>query len=103
MEKAAMGLIVRCTDIADVHELKVCDFIDTMDEIEITTPVYNDELKRGWIGNLSFQTCCTFDFVDCNDAEPVRDGYNDVLLASVRIWGADPESGVTWKYRFLKK
>ena len=103
MEKAAMGLIVRCTDVACTHELRVVDFIDTMDEIEVTTPVYNEALKRGWIGNLSLQTCRTFDFVGCNDAEPVRDSYNDVLLASVRIWGADPESGVTWKYRFLKK
>ena len=103
MEKVAMGLTVRCTDIADVHELKVVDFTDTMDEIEVTTPVYNDALKRGWIGNLSLQTCRTVDIVDCGAAEPVRDCYNDVLLASVRIWGADPESGVTWKYRFLKK
>lgn len=103
MEKAAMGLIVRCTDIADTHELKVVNFIDTMDEIEVTTPMYNDVLKRGWIGNLSFQTYRTFDFVSCHEAEPVRDGYNDVLLASVRIWDTDLESGVTWKYRFLKK
>ena len=103
MEKAATGLIVRCTDIADAHELKVITFIDTMDEIEVTTPVYNDALKRGWIGDLSFQTYRTVDFVSCHDAEPVRDGYKDVLLASVRVWDADPESGVVWKYRFLKK
>ena len=103
MEKVAIGLIVHCTDIADAHELKVLNFTETMDEIEITTQVYNDALKRGWIGNLSFQTYRTADLVSCHDAEPVRDGYNDVLLASVRIWDADPESGVIWKYKFLKK
>lgn len=103
MEKVATGLIVHCTDAADTHRLNVIDFLETMDEIEITTPVYNDALQRGWIGDLSFQTYKTLEIVSGDDVNPVRDSHRDVLLASVRIWSADPESGVTWKYRFLKK
>lgn len=103
MEKVANGLIVHCTDIADAHELKVTNFVETMDEIEITTSVYNDALKRGWIGDLSFQTYRTVDLANCQDTKPIRDSHNDVLLASVRVWDVDPEGGVIWKYRFLKK
>lgn len=103
MEKVATGLIVYCTDAADTHRLNVVDFTETMDEVEIATPVYNDALQRGWIGDLSFQTYKTLDVVSCDETTPVRDSHRDVLLASVRVWGADPESGVIWKYRFLKK
>ncbi len=103
MEKVATGLIVYCTDAADAHRLNVVDFTETIDEIEITTQVYNDALQRGWIGELTFQTYKTLDIVSCDDVQPVRDSYRDVLLASVRVWGANPEDGVIWKYRFLKK
>lgn len=103
MEKVVTGLIVHCTDVADTHRLNVVDFTETMDEIEITTPVYNDALKRGWIGDLTFQTYKTLELVSCDDATPVRDSHSDVLLASIRVWDANPEGGVIWKYRFLKK
>ena len=103
MEKAAESLIVYCTDIADSHELKVMDFMESMDEIEITTPVYNDALKRGWIGDISFHTHNTIDIVTGDKQQSIYDKHRDVLLASVRIWSADSESVVTWKYRFLKK
>ena len=103
MEKVARGLIVHCTDAADSHRLNVLDFTEIVDEIEITTSVYNEALQRCWIGDLSFQTCRTVDLVDCQDTTPVRDSHRDVLLASVRVWEANLENGVTWKYRFLKK
>lgn len=103
MEKVAMGLTVCCTDIVDTYEIRTMDFIETMDEIEVTTPVYNDALKRGWIGDISFKTCRTINAEDGETEFPICDGHKDILLASVRIWSADPESGVIWKYRFLKK
>jgi predicted Rdx family selenoprotein len=102
MEKVALGLIVYCTDMANTYELKITDFVETMDEIEIETPVYNEALQRGWIGDISFKTWRTAD-LNGVDTEPIRGGHDDVLLASVRIWSADRDSGVTWKYRFLKK
>lgn len=103
MEKVAMGLIVHCTDVADAYRLNAIDFAETMDEIEVTTQVYNDVLQRGWVGDLSFQTYKTLEIVNGDAVEPVRDSYKDVLLASVRVWGANPEDGVVWKYKFLKK
>lgn len=103
MEIIARGLTVYCTDIVDTYSLKVLDFTETKDEIEIITQVYNNALKRGWIGNLSFQTHNTIDIVSCHDTDPMRDSYDDVLLASVGILSAEPDGAVIWKYRFLKK
>ena len=81
-----------------------CAFEERIDEILVRTQVVNTKLKRGWIGNLTYETSPGKDIKDgeINDFG-VKDTFHDVLLASVRIWDSDVDSVITWEYKFLKK
>jgi hypothetical protein len=79
-------------------------FEENIDEILVRTQVVNTDLKRGWIGDLTYETSVGKDVkderIDCGVA---RDTFHDVLLANVRIWMCDTDGVITWEYRFLKK
>lgn len=79
-------------------------FEDNIDEILVRTQIVNDKLKRGWIGDLTYDTSPA---VDIKDGEisgfGAKDTFHDVLLASVKIWMCDEDDVITFEYRFLKK
>ena len=79
------------------------DFDECMDEIKIRSTVRDDQLNRGWIGDLTYSTRRAYNAESGTDIEDIAQStYNDVLLASVTVYSTD--SGViTWEYRFLKK
>lgn len=81
-----------------------CAFEENVDEILVRTQVVNTDLKRGWIGDLTYETSPGKDIRDDRiDYDGARDIFHDVLLASVRIWESDVEGCITFEYRFLKK
>lgn len=81
-----------------------CSFEENTDEILVRTQIVNTELKRGWIGNLTYVTSPGKDIKDERiDYDDARDTFYDVLLTSVRIWMSDTDGVITWEYKFLKK
>ena len=74
------------------------------DEINIKTSFRENEIKRGWIGDLSYQTTHGYgtDGEKVDDTE-VTDTYTDVLLTSVSIYEAEFNAPIIWEYKFLKK
>lgn len=99
------GLNIVCKDTTNTYEIKECSGYDeSIDEIKIRTVVKNNELKRGWIGDLSYKTRNSRELVDCNNYTDsfAEDIYKDVLLKSVNIWSMEDEI-ITWEYTFLKK
>jgi hypothetical protein len=106
-----MEVVYRCMDRIilknDNGELSLNHlfaFEDNIDEILVRTQIVDDKLKRGWIGDLTYETSPA---VDIKDGEingfGAKDTFHDVLLASVKIWDSDVDSTITWEYRFLKK
>ena len=82
----------------------ICAFEDNIDEILIRTQVVEANLKRGWIGDLTYDTTPGLDIKDGEIGNfGARDTFYDVLLASVKIWMCDEDNVITWEYRFLKK
>lgn len=79
-------------------------FEENVDDIVIKTQVANTNLKRGWIGDLTYETRPGVDVEDGDiNSFGVQDTFRDVLLANVRIWDSDVDHVITWEYRFLKK
>lgn len=79
------------------------DYDESIDEIKIRTSIRNDQLDRGWIGDLTYSTVHSYDVESGTEIENVAQStYNDVLLASIIPWTID-EGVITWEYRFLKK
>lgn len=81
-----------------------CAFEDNIDEILVRTPIVDTGLKRGWIGDLTYETEAGVNPKDMEiNSFGTRDTFHDVLLASVKIWMCDEDGAITWEYRFLKK
>lgn len=79
-------------------------FEENIDEILVRTSVVNTDLKRGWIGNLTYETKPGVEITDPTIEHAVaQNTFHDVLLAGVRVWDADRDSVMIWEYRFLKK
>lgn len=85
------------------HDLLCYNYNESGNTISVETSVYNTELQRGWIGDLSYVMPENIDVetYDKNDLV-IADTYKDVLLASV-VPSANFESATVWKYTFLKK
>ena len=77
-------------------------FDENIDEILIRTAIVYPNLKRGWIGDLTYVTEAGLNPKDMEiNSFGARDTFYDVLLANVKIW--DTDGCITWEYRFLKK
>ncbi len=98
------NLNVICRDESNTYKILECSGYDeSIDEIKIRTVVKNNELKRGWIGDLSYSTGKSIDILTADYVDfVVEDTYQDVLLRSVNIWTID-DGIITWEYTFLKK
>ena len=83
-------------------EIPCLDYEEICDEIKIKTQFNTTDLKRGWVGNLFYQTgnnksLESGDYVDVN----IERFYSNVLLARIDVWSTDEV--VTWQYTFLKE
>ena len=85
------------------HELWCYSYDEFENTITIETSVYNTELYRGWIGDLSYSTRENIDVETLDEYDfEIINTYKDVLLANI-IPSASRESATVWKYTFLKK
>jgi hypothetical protein len=90
---------------ASGEEVKIYseDYDESIDEIKIRTSIRNENLNRGWIGDLTYSTVSAYNLESCKELENVaKSTYNDVLLVNIIPWKID-EGVITWEYRFLKK
>ena len=79
-----------------------CDFEENIDEILVRTQIVDPGLKRGWVGDLTYETEAGVDPKDMEiNSFGARDTFHDVLLVSMRIY--DTDGCITWEYKFLKK
>ena len=96
-------LNVTCKDDTSTYELICSSYEESIDEIKVRTVVKENELKRGWIGDLYYSTGRSRDIVTGDDTNLIaEDTYKDVLLARVNVWSVE-DCVVTWEYTFLKK
>lgn len=94
---------VQCVDCASAHELFV-SYIDEYDDfIEVRTAVYNNELHRGWMGDLTYYGVGVNIQNENEKADTNRHTFKDVLLQNITIWTCEPDSCIMWKYKFLKQ
>ena len=97
------GLNVICKTSDKAYELMCAGYDENLDEIKVRTVVKENELQRGWIGDLYYSTNRSRDIKTGEDTEFIAENtYKDVLLARVNIWDVD-DGVVTWEYTFLKK
>lgn len=97
------GLDITCKDSTKMYNLMCSDYDESIDEVKIRTCIKENELCRGWIGDLRYKTRNSREIVTGDDTEFIaEDTYKDVLLKSVKIWSTD-DGIVTWEYTFLKK
>lgn len=93
---------VQCIDCASVYEL-FPSYIDEYDDsIEIRTGVYNNELRRGWIGDLTYYGVGVNIQNENEKANTNKHAFKDVILQNITIWTCEPDSCIMWKYKFLK-
>ena len=95
---------VICKDSrGDEYELLCFSYDEFENTITIETSVYNVELQRGWIGDLSYSAKKNFDIETADEYNfEIIDTYKDVLLTNITP-SASHESATVWKYTFLKK
>lgn len=95
-------LNVICKNNNNICEIKECSGYDeSVDEIKVRTVVNNNDLKRGWVGDLSYKTIKSSKLSGENINSFVENTYKDVLLKSVNIFSMD-DGIITWEYTFCK-
>lgn len=85
------------------HQLWCYSYDEFENIITVKTSVYDTELFRGWIGDLSYSIRENVDIeaLDENDFK-IIDTYKDVLLINI-VPSASVDKTTVWKYTFLKK
>ena len=85
------------------YELLCFSYDEFENTITIETSVYNTELQRGWIGDISYSAKEDVDIETLDEYDfKIIDTYKDVLLTSITP-SARYKSSTVWKYTFLKK
>lgn len=104
MKIASDKFDVICKDSqGNEHNLFCFNYKESENTINVETQIYNTELQRGWIGDLSYVMPDNIDIETYDKSDLViADTYKDVLLASI-VPLANSESATVWKYTFLKK
>ncbi len=96
-------LDVVCKNASGEIRIYAEDYDESTDEIRIRSMIRNDQLDRGWIGDLTYSTGKAYDIESAHKIDNVvRATYNDVLLANVIAYSIN-DRAITWEYRFLKK
>ena len=94
---------VQCVDCASVHELYPSYIDEYDDSIEVRTPVYNNELHRGWVGDLEYYGVGVNILNENEKVNTNKHTFKDALLQNVTIWNCEPDNCIMWKYKFLKQ
>lgn len=86
-------------------DFKILSFYETDEEIRIITQIRNENLKRGWIGDLTYETFEGWELDNCDKIpnQVVTETFKDVLLVRINLNEATYGSPCSWEYRFLKK
>jgi uncharacterized Fe-S cluster-containing radical SAM superfamily enzyme len=96
-------LDIVCKNALGEVKIYADDYDESTDEIRIRTNIRDDQLNRGWIGDLTYSTRKAYDIESCHQIENIAQStHNDVLLASVTVYSIN-DRAITWEYRFLKK
>lgn len=103
MNVAYRYLDVVCKNESGEVKIYANDYDECVDEIKIRTDLRNEQLNRGWIGDLTYSTVKAYNAESATEIENVaRSTYSEVLLASITVYSMD-EGVIVWEYRFLKK
>ena len=104
MKVVSNNFDVICKDSrGNEYELLCFSYDELENTITIETSVYNTELQRGWIGDLSYYVKENIDVETLDEYDfEIINTYKDVLLANI-IPSASHGSATVWKYTFLKK
>ena len=85
------------------HELWCYSYDEFENIITVETSVYDTELFRGWIGDLSYSIRESIDVETLDEYDfKIIDTYKDVLLTNITP-SASSDGATVWKYTFLKK
>lgn len=85
------------------HELWCYSYDEFENIITVETSVYDTELHRGWIGDLSYSIRESIDVETLDKYDfKIIDTYKDVLLTNITP-SASSDGATVWKYTFLKK
>lgn len=95
-------LKIFCKDNENEYELLFPSFIENNAEIRVKSYAKNNDLYRGWIGDLFYNTISK-DVRDIENpiAKDTVELCKDVLLAKINLLNTD--NGIEWEYVFLKK
>ena len=103
MDIVARYINVQCVDCANAYEF-VPSYVDEYDDsIEIITEFYNNELYRGWVGDLTYYGVGSPIQNEKESANTNRHIFKDVILQNITIYSCEPDGCIVWKYKFLKK
>jgi hypothetical protein len=96
-------LDIVCQNASGEIKIYAEDYDESTDEIRIRSSIRDDQLNRGWIGDLTYSTRKAYEIDSCHEIEDIaRATYNDVLLASITVYSIN-DRAIIWEYRFLKK
>lgn len=85
-------------------DFKIVDFYELDEEIRIVTTVRNEDVQRGWIGDLIYETKRGIELNSLDEIDkPITQIFNDVLLARITLQEARFQEACMWQYVFLKK
>ena len=102
MNVATNYIEIQCIDCANVYELYPSYIDEYDDSIEVRTGIYNNELHRGWRGDLVYYGIGVNIQNENEKANTNRHTFKDVLLQNITIWSCEPDNYIMWKYKFLK-
>lgn len=93
---------VKLSNDAGEYDMLYDEYSELCDEITIKTTVMTPELKRGWLGDLTYATYKGYNFDNDKKEECVfKCCYHDVLLVRIEA-RHEPNAPVSWTYTFLK-
>ena len=100
---ATVNLGVMLNNEKDNFEMLSYEVEECGDEIEVYSSFFNPQLKRGWVGDLTYY-CYKGYIVHSGDEVEDKDlmTVKDVLLRNVQCYKSSEHEAMAWKYTFLK-
>ncbi len=97
-----IGDIIFTNSSTNIAFKRIISFHESDFEVEIETYLPANELQRGWVGDMYYETICGINVETCDNVNSVyKKTIKDVLLARVNSH-EDGNDCVTFTYTFLK-
>ena len=97
-----IGDVIFTSQNTSIALKRIISFNESDFEIEIETYLPANELQRGWVGDMYYETMCGINVETCDNVDSVyKKTIKDVLLARVNSH-KDSDDCVTFTYTFLK-